>query len=238
MKNILIIICAICLLSYKTHPQSKTIDKELAEAFNTIKNEVEIEEMHDTSVYRNNKNILVDFKYIKATNRIHWTTIEPVISKTSYEVIKYTVTCSNKKKIRFRKGDSRLKRSHPDYELITTTFIEDSKALKQYREEIHKEINNGEIITLENGKSIQIEDGLFLKLTGFVNKRVYPGQPLESRAYVQVTDGTAIKEVTFYDRSLEGVYYPNKVNYADYTFRLRKFSYSGSGNIEILVSKK
>ncbi len=211
------------------------MNKKLIEAFDTIKHKVDIER-YGTSIYNSNGGV-VNFKYIEATKTIYWTTIVSNVDKP-FSVIEYTITYPKKNTILFWKGDSVLKNSDSKYKSILTTFITDAEALRQYQKQVLNEINIGEIITLQIGEIMKLNNGLSLVLVGFSNKRVYQGNPRTAMAHVQVIiDDVTKEEVSFYDRALGGILYPNDTEkLKEYIFRIRKFSYDEY--IEVLVSKK
>ncbi len=235
MKNIFVLISCIYLFSCKAHSQSKTMDKELIEAFDTIKNKVDIER-YGTSLYNRNFEV-INFKYIEATKTIHWTTILRNADKP-FPVIVYTITYPKKNTILFWKGDLVLKNSNPEYKSIITAFITDAEALKQHQKQVLNEIKNGEIVKLKISQIVKLKNGLSLMLRGFSNKRVYPGDPRTAMAHMQVIiDDVTKEEISFYDHALAGIPYPNDTEkLKGYVFRIRKFLYDEC--IEVLVSKK
>ncbi|QXP58677.1 hypothetical protein [Olleya sp. HaHaR_3_96] len=211
------------------------MNKELIEAFDNIKNIVDIEQ-DGISLYNSNFEV-INFKYSKTTKSIHWATIVKRAGKP-LSVIKYTITYLKKNTILFWKGDLVLKSSDSEYKSIVSAFIADAKALELHHKQVLNEIKNGEIVLLKVGEIVQLKDGLSLMLRHFTHKRHYFLNPSQAMADVQVIigDGTE-EEINFKNRSLAGISYPNDTNtLQEYVFRIRAFSYDK--HIEVLVSKK
>ncbi len=234
MRTIFLLISFIYLFSTETYSQSKTMNTQLIEAFNTIKNKVDIQQ-YGISLYNRNSEV-VNFKYREATKTIHWSTIARSANKP-LAVIEYTITHPKKNTILFWKGDLVLKNSNPEYKLIIPAFIADTEALKQYQKQVLNELENGEITTLKVGETVTLKNGLSLMLSNFSNKRVDPTTPSTALAHLQVIMNDSTKEeIRFYNRSLAGIHYPNDTKKLKaYVFRIKNFSYDEC--IEVLVTK-